>query len=56
MMKSLDVQGPAVQSLISTYPGLTLTKTYRVNLGLVLIGLSLSDQNNQALNLALLNQ
>ena len=31
--------GPVVQSLISTNPGLTLNKTYRVNPGLTLIGL-----------------
>ena len=32
-------QGPVVQSPISTNPGLTLNKTYRVNPGLALIGL-----------------
>ena len=31
--------GPVVQSPISTNPGLTLNKTYRVNPGLALIGL-----------------
>ena len=31
--------GPVAQSPISTNPGLTLNKTYRVNLGLALIGL-----------------
>ena len=34
-----DTQGSAVQSPISTNPGLTLNKTYRVNPGLALIGL-----------------
>ena len=32
-------QGPVVQSPISTNPGLTLNKTYKVNPGLALIGL-----------------
>ena len=32
-------QGPVVQSPISANPGLTLNKTYGVNLGLALIGL-----------------
>ena len=32
-------QGPVVQNPISTNPGLTLNKTYRVNPGLALIGL-----------------
>ena len=32
-------QGPVVQRPMSTNPGLTLNKTYRVNPGLVLIGL-----------------
>ena len=31
--------GPVVQSPIGTNPGLTLNKTYRVNPGLVVIGL-----------------
>ena len=34
-----DHLGPVVQSPISTNPGLTLNKTYRVNPGLALIGL-----------------
>ena len=36
---SLAYLGPVVQSLISTNPGLTLNKTYRVYPGLALIGL-----------------
>ena len=37
--KNIKDLGPVVQSLISTNPGLTLNKTYRVNPGLALIGL-----------------
>ena len=35
----LKLQGPVVQSPISTNPGLTLNKTYGVKPGLALIGL-----------------
>ena len=39
MTKTFSLQGLVVQSPISTNPGLTLNKTYRVNPGLALIGL-----------------